>query len=397
MYNIYGDDMKKIMIMIITLFLFINVKGLEINSKNAILYNMNDKSVIYEKNSEEVVQIASLTKIVTAITVIENTDNLEKEVIITKDMLKGLDGYAKVGFKVGDKLTYTELLYALMLPSAADAAQALAIDMSGSIEEFANLMNQKISEIGVTNSKFDNPIGMDSENNYSTASDLAKILIYSLENETFKEIFNSNYYKINSINKKIEKTLITTGSLHNLDTSIIKGAKTGFTYEGGMCLASTSEIEDVDYLLITLGADVKTIKNLTDTINIYEYYSTNYGYINILSKNDLLKSLEVKHSKTKTYDILSKEDINLYLEKSIKKENLIYKYEGVEELNKDIKKGDKLGIVTILSNEDILYTYDVYLDAEIKYYNYPLYIGIVVIIVISIGIILFKLKKCKVK
>lgn len=393
MYNIYGDDMKKIMIMIITLFLFINVKGLEINSKNAILYNMNDKSVIYEKNSEEVVQIASLTKIVTAITVIENIDDLNKEVTITNEMLKGLNGYVKIGLKTGDKLTYLDLLYALMLPSAGDAAQALAIATSGSIDEFSVLMNEKIKEIGVVNSKFDNPIGKDSENNYSTASDLAKILIYSLKNKKFKEIFNTNDYKIESINKEVNKTLAS----YKTDSSIIKGAKTGFTYEAGRCLASTTTLEDVDYLLITLGADVKTIKNLTDTINIYEYYSTNYGYINILSKNDLLKSLEVKHSKTKTYDILSKEDINLYLEKSIKKENLIYKYEGVEELNKDIKKGDKLGIVTILSNEDILYTYDVYLDAEIKYYNYPLYIGIVVIIVISIGIILFKLKKCKVK
>jgi len=385
--------MKKLILVIITLFLFINVNALEIDSKNAILYNMNDKSVIYEKNSEDVVQIASLTKIVTAITVIENTDNLDKEVTITKEMLKGLDGYAKAGFKVGDKLTYMELLYALMLPSAADAAQALAIDTSGSIEEFANLMNQKVEEIGVTNSKFDNPTGMDSENNYSTASDLAQILIYSLENDTFKTLFNTNYYTINSINKKIEKTLITTGSQYNLDTSIIKGAKTGFTYDAGMCLASTTSVDGVDYLLITLGAKARTTNNLKDTIKIYEYYSTNYGYINILSKGDLLKTIEVKNSKTKTYDILSKEDKELYLEKTITKDNLIYKYEGIEELNKDIKKGDKLGTVTILNNEDILYTFDVYLDTDIKYYNYPLYIGIGIISLLIIFILFKKLKK----
>lgn len=385
--------MKKLILVIITLFLFINVNALEINSKNAILYNMNDKEVIYEKNSEDIVQIASLTKIVTAITVIENTDNLEKEVTITKDMLKGLNGYAKVGFKVGDKLTYMELLYALMLPSAADAAQALAIDMSGSIEEFANLMNQKVEEIGVTNSKFDNPTGMDSENNYSTASDLAKILIYSLENDTFKTIFNSNYYTINSINKKIEKTFITTSSLYKLDTSIIKGAKTGFTYKGGMCLASTTTIDNVNYLLITLGAEARTTNNLKDTIKIYEYYSTNYGYINILSKGQLLKTIEVKNSKTKTYDIKSNEDKELYLEKTITKDNLIYKYEGIEVLNKDIKLGDKLGTVTILNNEDILYTFDVYLDTEIKYYNYPLYIAIAFISSAIIFIIFKKIKK----
>ena len=387
--------MKKLILVIITLFLFINVNALEIDSKNAILYNMNDKSVIYEKNSEDVVQIASLTKIVTAITVIENTDNLDKEVTITKEMLKGLDGYAKAGFKVGDKLTYLDLLYALMLPSAADAAQALAIDISGSIEEFTNLMNQKIEEIGVTNSKFDNPIGMDSENNYSTASDLAKILMYCLENDTFKTIFNTNYYTINSINKKIEKTLISTSNLHNLDTSIIKGAKTGYTDEAGMCLASTTSIEGVDYLLITLGADVRTINNLKDAINIYEYYSANYGYKNILGKNELLKPIRVKNSKIKIYDIKAPQDVKLYLEKNITKDKLIYKYEGIEEINKDIKKGDKLGTVTILDNDKVLYTFDVHLDIEIKYYNYPMYIVIGGVIILIIFIIFKKIKKYK--
>ena len=381
--------MKKLILFIITLFLFINVNGLEINSKNAILYNMNDKSVIYEKNSEEVVQIASLTKIVTAITVIENIEDLNKEVTITRKMLQGLNGYAKVGFKVGDKLTYMELLYALMLPSAADAAQALAIDMSGSIEEFSNLMNKKVQEIGVTNSKFDNPIGMDSENNYSTASDLAKILIYRLENETFKTIFNTNTYTITSLNKKIKKTLTS----YKTDTSIIMGSKTGFTYEAGRCLASTTTIEGVDYLFISLGADVNSEYHAIDTINIYEYYSTNYGYIDILSKGDLLKTIEVKHSKTKVYDIISKDDISLYLEKTITKENLIYKYDGIEVLNRDIKKGDKLGTVTILNNEEVLYIYDVYLDTDIKYYNYMLYIGIGIIMLLVILIV----KKIKYK
>lgn len=388
MYNVYGDSMKRILLVIITLFLFVNVKGLEINSNSAILYNMNDESIIYEKNIEEIVQIASLTKIVTAITVIENTEDLNKEVTITKEMLKGLNGYAKAGFKVGDKLTYLDLLYALMLPSAADAAQALAIETSGSIEEFSNLMNQKINEIGVVNSKFDNPVGMDSENNYSTASDLAKILIYSLKNETFETIFNSNSYKIESLNKTVKKTL----SKYDIDTSIIKGAKTGYEIEAGVCLASTSSIEGVDYLLITLGADVNNMGHIRDTINIYEYYSSNYGYINILNKGDLLKTIEVKHSKTKTYDIISGDDIELYLEKSIKKENLTYKYEGIEVLNKKIKKGDKLGTVTILNNEEVLYTYDVYLDTDIKYYNYVLYISIGLILLLGI-IIIFKLRK----
>lgn len=380
--------MKKIILIILTLFIFINVKAIEINSKNAILYNMNDEEVIYEKNSDEMVQIASLTKIVTAITVIENIENLNEEVIITSEMLKGLDGYAKVGFKVGDKLTYLDLLYALMLPSAADAALALSIQTSGSIEEFSNLMNQKVSEIGVTNSKFDNPIGKDSENNYSTAKDLSKILIYSLKNDTFKKIFNSNSYKIESLNKIVKKTI----THYNTDTSLIVGSKTGFTYEAGRCLASTTTLDGVDYLLITLGADINSEYHAIDTVNLYDYYSKTYGYIKILNKDQLIKTIKVKHSKTKTYDIRSKEDVELYLEKTILKENLIYKYEGIEELNKDIKNGDKIGKVSVLNNDKIIYEFDVYLDIEIKYYNYPLYIVVSIFILVSLFLI-FKKKK----
>ena len=133
--------------------------------------------------------------------------------------------------------------------------------------------------------------------------------------------------------------------------------------------------------------------HIKDTINIYEYYSSNYGYINILSKGDLLKTIEVKNSKTKTYDIYSNDNIELYLEKTINKENLTYKYDGIEELNKDTKKGDKLGTVTILNSEKALYTYDVYLDTEIEYYNYPLYIGIGIGVTIITAIIVLVLRK----
>jgi len=181
----------------------------------------------------------------------------------------------------------------------------------------------------------------------------------------------------------------------NLDTSIIKGAKTGYTDDAGMCLASTTSIEGVDYLLITLGADVRTINNLKDAINIYEYYSANYGYKNILGKNELLKPIRVKNSKIKIYDIKAPQDVKLYLEKNITKDKLIYKYEGIEEINKDIKKGDKLGTVTILDNDKVLYTFDVHLDIEIKYYNYPMYIVIGGVIILIIFIIFKKIKKYK--
>lgn len=381
--------MKKIILGILLFFIFISVKGLDIKSNNAILYNMNDNKIIYEKNAYDKVQIASLTKIVTAITYIENNRDLATLVTIKYNMLTGLDGYAKVGLKSGDRITKQELLYALMLPSAADAAQALAIDNSGSIESFVELMNKEVEKIGVKNTHFDNPVGMDSSNNYSTAYDMAQILIYALNNETFKEIFQADQYYLSSINKNITKTVKDKERDYGIDTSLIKGAKTGYTDIAGLCLASTSYIEGVDYLLVTLGTPTDYPYHIQDAVDIYTFYSTHYGYINILNKNDFLVSIKIKDSKQKRYDVYSNIDISKYLLKTTTKDDLIFVYSGINTINKKIKKGDKLGTVSIYNSEELLYTYDVYLSIDIKYYNYLLY-GAICIVVLLLGLICFK-------
>ena len=381
--------MKKIIIGIITLFLFINVFALDIKSNNAILYNLNDNNIIYEKNAYDRAQIASLTKIVTAITYIENNRDLATYVTINWDMLYGLDGYAKIGLKPGDRLTKLELLYALMLPSAADCAQALAIDNSGSIDAFVELMNQEVEKIGVKNTHFSNPVGMDSDENYSTAYDMAQILMYALNNDTFKTIFQADQYYISSLNRNVTKTV----KEKNMDTSLIKGAKTGYTDIAGLCLASTSYVDGVNYLLITLGSPTDYPYHIQDAINIYTYYSTNYGYMDILNKGDLLTSIKVKDSKLKYYDVYSNEDVSMYLEKSIKKDNLTIKYTGIDTITKKVKKGDKLGTVSIYNNEEKLYSYDIYLDIDLKYYNYVLY-GIIIGTALFTIIVLIRFK-CK--
>jgi D-alanyl-D-alanine carboxypeptidase len=384
--------MKKIIIGIVLFFLFIGVKALDIKSNNAILYNMNDNNIIYEKNAYEKVQIASLTKIVTAITYIENNSDLDTKVTIKWSMLNGLDGYAKVGLYNGLKISRKDLLYALMLPSAADAAQALAIDNSGSISSFVDLMNEEVEKIGVKNTHFTNPVGMDNIDNYSTAYDMAQILIYALKNDTFKTIFESDSYYISSIDKKINKTVKDKERDYGINTSIIKGAKTGYTDDAGLCLASTSTLNDVNYLLITLGAPTNYPYHITDSIDIYNYYDTNYGYISILNEDDFLVSIKVKYSKLKHYDVYSNKNIKKYLLKTTKKEDIEYKYEGIELITKKIKKGDKLGTISIYLNDEVLDTYDVYLDIDIKYYNFKLYIT-VILIILAILIIRLRHKK----
>ena len=256
-------------------------------------------------------------------------------------------------------------------------------------------MNKEVEKIGVKNTHFDNPVGMDSSNNYSTAYDISQILMYALENETFKEIFQSDQYYISSLNRSITKTVKDKERDYGIDTSLIKGAKTGYTDEAGLCLASTAYIDGVDYLLVTLGTPTDYPYHIKDAIDIYTYYSTYYGYVDILNKNDFLVSIKIKDSKQKRYDVYSNIDVSKYLLKTTTKDDLIYVYDGINTITKKNKNGDKLGTISIYSSEELLYTYDIYLNTDIKYYNYLLYGIIIGSIVLLIGIFICRKKLLK--
>ena len=378
---------------------FVYAEEFDITADNVILYNLNDNNILYELNSEEKVNIASLTKIMTTVVAIENIENLDEEVIVTKEALKGISEYSKIGLKAGNVVTYRDLLYGTMLPSGADAVNMLAISISGSIDSYVELMNNKVSELGLSNTHFDNPIGMDSEDNYSTASDISKILLYALKNENFREIFYTREYTINSLGKTVQSTLIGYSKYMGLDTDNINGAKSGFTDGAGLCLASTANYDDVEYLLIVIGSDINNRANaVKDTLEIYDYYSGNYSYRKIVTKDEIVKKLNIKFGYDNIYEIKNKEDIYLYLENSLRRNRIKYEYEGIEELNYFIKKGTKLGTVKVMYEGNKLTQYDVFLDKELKYYHPFLYAFIILcVIIMLISLTKLKSKKKRIK
>ena len=390
--------MKKKLLVILMFFSLFNVVYAsdnlkdKIGSSDVILYNLNDDSILYEENSSRKVQIASLTKIMTAIVTIENNKDLSQEVEITSEVFKGIEEYSKAGFKLNDKATYEELLYGVLLSSGADAVNTIVANMGGN-EKFVSLMNEKAKELNLTNTKFDNAIGMDSENNYSTAKDLAELLKYSLQNETFKKIFTTRTYNIDRLNLKLSSTLIKYAS-SGIDISYIKGAKSGFTDGAGYCLASIASINNVDYLLVTLGANPKGSKSqaVKDATTIYNYFSENYDYRKVISKGKTLKTIKNKFGKEKEYNIYLNEDKELYLKNTVKLEDITYQYNGLEEISSKNKKGDKLGTISLIYENEVINSYDVYLNDNLEYYHPYLYLTIIVIVVIFV-LLLFKLKK----
>ena len=369
----------------------------DLSSKNVILYNLTDNYMVYENGSKDRVQVASLTKIMTTIVGIENIDNLDKEVTIDSKVFSGISEYSKAGFKVGNKVTYRDLLYGIMLPSGADAARALFLNVSGSEEKFVELMNNKVKELKLSNTKFDNTIGMDSDNNYSTASDMAAILNYALSNEEFRKIFTTKVYTVPSLNLTMHSTLDKYGK--GIDTSMIEGVKSGYTDGAGVCLASIAKVNNVEYLLIVLGADSNDRSNaVKDSVYVYDFLKKNYEYRILLDKGKAVKKIGIKWGKDKYYAIKSDKDIKVYIKNTVKDDEIEYVYNGIDELNYKIKMGDKLGNIEIKYKDNVLVSQDVFLDKDIKYYH-PVIYGIIgfsiLLMLLSLMLMLKKNKRKK--
>ena len=367
----------------------------DVTSKNVILYNLDDKNIIYEKDSNKKVEIASLTKIMTTLVAIENISDLDKDVVITSEVFRGIEEYSQAGLSIGDKVKFKDLLYGVMLPSGADCVRAVILNMGKSNDEFVKLMNDKAKELGLKNTKFDNAIGMDSDDNYSTAGDIAKLLMYALDNEIFKTIYTTKSYTISSINLKLNSTLVSYAN--RLDTSNILGAKSGFTDGAGLCLSSIAKFNDINYLLVVLGADTSSKSNaVKDSLEIYDYYAKNYGYIRVLKKDQVLKKIDVKWGSIDKYEVKSDKDISVYLKNTVKSDDIDYSYEGIDELTYKNKLGDKLGVVTVKYDGKVLTKFDVYLDEYISYYH-PVIYGVMALAVILMIISLKQMKNKKKK
>ena len=251
----------------------------ELNSSNAILIRLTDNTVLMQKNSEEKVYPASLTKIMTAIVAIENLHDLKGEIKLTDSMFQGLyeANASMAGFQPGERVKAIDLLYGAMLPSGAECCVALADQVAGSERNFVTIMNQKAEELGMDNTHFENATGLHDENHYTTVKDLAALLSYALQNDTFREIFTSSRHTVSPTNQHPDRMTFYSTMFEDLDDqSIINGeilgGKTGYTEEAGLCLASLAKEGKQEYILVTAGAkgDHHSEQyNITDAVAVY--------------------------------------------------------------------------------------------------------------------------------
>lgn len=259
--------------------LAVSVSPNKLNSHNMILIRLNDHAVLMQKNSEEKIYPASLTKIMTAIVAIENLPNLREKIRLTNSTFQGLyeADASMTGFQPGENVSAIDLLYGALLPSGAESCIGLADQIAGSEQNFVKMMNKKAIDLGMDNTHFENATGLHNENHYTTVKDLSILLNYALQNDTFRKIFTSSRHSTQPTNKHpggITFYSIMFKELNNQNTidGEILGGKTGYTTEAGLCLASLAKVGKQEYILISAGAkgDHHSEQyNITDALAVY--------------------------------------------------------------------------------------------------------------------------------
>ncbi len=351
-----------------------------INSSYAILIQARNGKTVGEINADQQMYPASLTKMMTCLVAIEELRNLNKEITLTQEMFAGLyeQNAATVGILAGETLTVKELLYALMIPSAADAANILADYIGGgSIENFVVMMNDFVKKLGCENTTFINAHGLDENGgNITTAYDLYKIAKYALENPTFKEITSTLRHEIAPTNKyPYVRYLNNTNKMMNpaykdYYSPYISGVKTGTTALAGHCVISTASKNGYNYMLIVMNApqydidgdNVEENVAFTDSKKIYEWAFKNIVLTKVTNTTDVVTVVDVKYNwKVDHLRLLPAKEISALVPSGTESGSLVIRpveSETPKVVKAPIKKGDVIGKAEILYGEDIVATVD---------------------------------------
>ena len=331
--------------------------------KGMVVIEKNSKRVIDEYNSSEKLFMASTTKIMTAIVVIENTSDLEK-VVSVPDACVGIEG-TSIYLKRGEEISVKDLLFGLMLASGNDCATALAIITSGSETEFVSLMNTYANKLGLENTHYMNPHGLHNKDHYTTALDLAKLTAYALNNPTFSEIVNTKRYTIQKTNKtdkerylKNKQKLMFDDAVAN-DGICVTGVKSGFTPEAGRCLVTSASVEGKELIVVVLNCQPM----FEETLDLLKKCRSLIDYKMILEPYSFVATLPVEQSKVKEVKIYTKNGFTYPIKADDKVEILL---DLPTNLTAPIQKDEVVGKIRIFVNGKTFFETDAYAFEDVK-------------------------------
>lgn len=334
---------------------------LKLTSTSAILMEQDTKRVLYGKNHRNKVKIASTTKILTAIVAIENK-SLDDMVTISKKAAG--TGGSTVGLKSGSEVSLKSLMYGMLLKSGNDCAVAIAEYVGGSVENFADMMNKKAYEIGAKDTHCTNPHGLDTEDNYSTAYDLALITCYAKTNETLSKMLGTESITLpfGTASKYLSNTNRLLFTYEYCD-----GGKTGFTNGANRCLVATAKKEDLKVVAVVLGA-VTTDIRFSETKVLLKYGIENYKMTDI--SESINWYIDIPVYKGNIYSYVKKFNFNQMLPlKEGEIEQIYISQSIVPSLHAPVNRGAYLGELGLYLGEELLYSKDIYLEQEITKNN----------------------------
>ena len=327
----------------------------KINARAAVIYDRKSKKIIWGKKENERRPMASTTKIMTAIVVLEHA-NLNDTVTVSKK--SGGTGGSRLGLKAGDKITVENLLYGLLLVSGNDAAVALAEYVGGSVEGFAKMMNEKAEELGLKDTHFVTPHGLDMQEHYTTALELAKMADYALNIKKFAQIVNTKNItiSINGRNKNLKNTNELLGNLYG-----VNGVKTGFTNGANRCLVTSVNRDGMNIITVVLGADTKKDRT-NDSVKLIEFAYQNYEIYNTKDiinekyeewKNINENRIKVINGKKNTVSTKLEELDNYFVPiKKVDKQKINVKIFNVDEINAPVQKDDYIGKLCVYVDDN---------------------------------------------
>lgn len=339
----------------------------ELYSKAYMLINLDDDSypVVAQKNQDEKMYPASLTKIVTAMVTLNNVSDLQEQVTVSESAFNILlgTGAQVAGLEIGDTLTVEQLLYLNMVHSACDASEVLAEYVGGTRENFVKMMNDYAASLGCTGTHFVNPDGLHDENHYTTASDLAKITLDALKNSTFTKIAYTVEYEYNGTNYYNTNLMLRRGYL-SYYYEYAKGIKTGSTSEAGYCVITTASKDGYNYLAIVLGAPVIDYNNdgyvekcsFIDAATLFDWAFGSLKYSTIVDQNEVIDEIAVENGKdADTVRLVAKEDVTEIVPNGLNKSNIIIKAQDKpESISAPVKQGQTVCTADIIYADEVI-------------------------------------------
>lgn len=323
------------------------------SSPYVVLADLDNGMIIYEKQSKERVYPADLTKIMTAVLVLEEC-KLEETVTASETAVSNVKtGDSKLGLVKDEKLSVRQLLYAMLLGSASDAANVLAEKTSGSIEKFVVLMNEKAKSLGMKDTNFTNPTGEHDERHYTTARDMTKLVVYAMSSDEFREIVKCDSYSIPATNKNTSahKVVNTNHFVSRLKRGdyyykYSTGIKTGYTQEAKSCIAASAKKNGMELVALVFGAETvdNVAQSFKDCKNMFEFTFENYVARGVVGNGEIVAQVKVENTRRNNKLILKTDkELSVVIPKDQQEVDITYKDSLPKMKSAPIKENDVIG------------------------------------------------------